>query len=84
MLNTHMTGLKVIRLITPSVLLMLIMVCSGCASVATSVATQAGVQVVGEQYLISQNKPVIKCNVLNVIKGNKMCRVSKTYLTRRV
>ena len=63
---------------------MLIMVCSGCASVATSVATQAGVQVGGEQYLISQNKPVIKFNVLNVIKGNKMCRVSKTYLTRRV
>lgn len=62
---------------------MLIMVCSGCASVATSVATQAGVQVVGEQYLISQNKPVIKCNMLNVIKGNKMCRVSRTYLTRR-
>ena len=63
---------------------MLIMVCSGCASVATSVATQAGVQVVGEQYLISQNKPVIKCNLYNVIQGNKMCRVSKTYLTRRV
>ena len=67
-----------------NVLLMLIMACSGCASVATSVATQAGVQAVGEQYLISQNKPVIKCNVINVIKGNKMCRVSKTYLTRRV
>ena len=68
----------------PSVLLMLIMVCSGCASVATSVATQVGVQAVGEQYLISQNKPVIKCNVINVIKGNKVCRVSKTYLIRRV
>jgi len=56
----------------------------GCATVATSVATQAGVQVVGEQYLISQNKPMIKCNVINVIKGNKVCRVSKTYLIRRV
>jgi len=60
------------------------MVCNGCASVATSVATQAGVQAVGEQYLISHNKPVIKCNVINVIKGNKVCRVSKTYLIRRV
>lgn len=53
-------------------------------TVATSIATQAGVQVVGEQYLISQNKPVIKCNVVNLIKGNKACRVSKTYLMRRV
>jgi len=55
----------------------------GCVTVATSVATQVGVQTVGEQYLISQNKPVIKCNVINVIKGNKACRVSKTYLIRR-
>ncbi len=68
-----------------NVLLMLTMVfSSGCVTVATSVATQAGVQVVGEQYLISQNKPVIKCNLINVIKGNKMCRVSRTYLIRRV
>ena len=63
---------------------MLIVVCSGCVTLATSVATQAGVQVVGEKYLISQNKPVIKCNVINVIKGNRACRVSKTYLIRRV
>jgi hypothetical protein len=68
-----------------NVLLMLLMVFNiGCMTVATSVATQAGVQVVGEQYLISQNKPTIKCNVINVIKGNKVCRVSKTYLIRRV
>ncbi len=67
-----------------NVLLMLIMVCNGCASVATSVATQAGVQVVGEQYLITQKKPMIKCNLFNVIQGHKMCRVSRTYLTRRV
>lgn len=68
-----------------NVLLMLTTVFNlGCVSVATSVATQAGVQAVGEQYLISQNKPVIKCNVINVIKGNKVCRVSKTYLMRRV
>ena len=57
---------------------------TSCATVVTSVATQAGVQYAGEQYLISQNKPTIKCNVINVIKGNKMCRVSKTYLIRRV
>ena len=56
----------------------------GCATVATSVATQVGVQYTGEQYLISQKKPMIKCNVINVIKGNKMCRVSRTYLMRRV
>ena len=52
---------------------------SGCAQIATSVATQAGVQVVGEQYLISQKKPIIKCNVYNIIKGNKMCRVGMVY-----
>jgi len=56
----------------------------GCMTVATSVATQVGVQYTGEQYLISQKKPMIKCNVINVIKGNKMCRVSRTYLMRRV
>ena len=56
----------------------------GCVTVATSVATQVGVQTVGEQYLISQSKPVIKCNVINVIKGNRACRVSKTYLIRKV
>ena len=66
-------------------LLMLLMAFNlGCVSLATSVATQAGVQYTGEQYLISQKKPMIKCNVINVIKGNKMCRVSRTYLMRRV
>jgi uncharacterized protein YceK len=64
--------------------LMLIMVfSSGCATLATSVATQTGVQYAGEQYLISQKKPMIKCNVINVVKGNNMCRVSRTYLIRR-
>ena len=68
-----------------NVLLMLIVVFNlGCMTVATSVATQAGVQYTGEQYLISQKKPMIKCNVVNVIKGNKICRVSRTYLMRRV
>lgn len=65
-----------------NVLLMLIMGCNGCASVATSVATQAGVQVVGEQYLITQNKPIIRCNLYNVMQGHKMCRVYRQY--RRV
>ena len=52
---------------------------SGCVSVATSVATQAGVQVVGEQYLIAQNKPIVRCNLYNVIQGNKMCRIYRQY-----
>ena len=66
-----------------NVLLMLIMVfSSGCVSLATSVATQAGVQVVGEQYLIAQNKPIVRCNLYNVIQGNKMCRIYRQY--RRV
>ena len=68
-----------------NVLLMLIMVFNiGCASFATNIATQAGVQYLGEQYLIAQNKPIIKCNFYNIMKGNKMCRVNRTYLTRRV
>ena len=60
-------------------LLACLVLISGCAQIATSVATQAGVQVVGEKYLISQKKPVIKCNVYNIIKGNKMCRVGMVY-----
>ena len=60
-------------------LLTCLVLISGCAQIATSVATQAGVQVVGEQYLISQKKPMIKCNVYNIIKGNKMCRVGMVY-----
>ena len=64
-------------------LLMLLMAFNlGCVSLATSVATQAGVQVVGEQYLIAQNKPIIRCNLYNVMQGNKMCRVYRQY--RRV
>ena len=76
--------LKVTKKLQNALLMLTSVISSGCATVATSVATQAGVQVVGEQYLISQNKPMIKCNVINVIKGNKVCRVSKTYLIRRV
>ena len=48
-------------------LLTCLVLINGCAQIATSVATQAGVQVVGEQYLISQKKPMIKCNVYNLI-----------------
>ena len=56
----------------------------GCAEIATQLAVQSGVQYAGEQYLIAQNKPIVKCNFYNVMKGNKMCRVTRTYLTRRV
>lgn len=65
------------------IMLMSLLVCSGCSTVATSVVTQAGVQTIGEQYLISQDKPVIKCNIVNVLKGNKMCRVSRTYIRKK-
>jgi hypothetical protein len=51
----------------------------GCAEIATSVAINTGVQVAGEKYLISQKEPVIKCNAINVLKGNKFCRVNQTY-----
>lgn len=60
-------------------LLVYITLISGCAEIATSIATQAGVQYVGEKYLISQKSPVIKCNAFNVLKGNKFCRVNMVY-----
>ena len=65
-----------------ALLMLLVAFNLGCVSLATSVATQAGVQVVGEQYLIAQNKPIIRCNLYNVMQGNKMCRVYRQY--RRV
>jgi hypothetical protein len=56
------------------------MVCSsGCAEIATQVAVQSGVQYAGEKYLISQQKPVTKCNIVNVAKGYKMCRIYRQY-----
>ena len=57
----------------------LILLLSGCAEIATSVAINTGVQVAGEKYLIAHKKPVIKCNAINVLKGNKFCRVNQTY-----
>jgi hypothetical protein len=64
-------------------LLMLIMVCSsGCAEFATNMAIQGGMQVAGEQYLIAHNKPITRCNLVNVAQGNKMCRIYRQY--RRV
>ena len=62
---------------------MLIMVfSSGCAEMATQLAVQSAVQYGGEQYLIATNKPITKCNLINVAKGNKMCRIYRQY--RRV
>ena len=55
---------------------------SGCAEVATNVAIQGGIQFTGEQYLIAHNKPITRCNLYNVMQGNKMCRIYKQY--RRV
>ena len=63
-----------------NVLLMLLMVFNlGCAEIATQVAVQGGVQYTGEQYLISRNKPITRCNLYNVIQGNKMCRIYRQY-----
>lgn len=61
-------------------LLMLIMVCSsGCAEITANLAVQSGVQYAGEKYLIANNKPITKCNLVNVAQGNKMCRVYRQY-----
>ena len=66
-----------------NVSLMLLMVFNlGCAEIATNMAIQGGVQLTGEQYLIAHNKPITRCNLYNVMQGNKMCRIYKQY--RRV
>jgi hypothetical protein len=59
--------------------LFLIFILNGCAEIVTSVAINTGVQLVGERYLIANKSPVIKCNAINVLKGNKFCRVTQTY-----
>ena len=62
-------------------LLMLLTVFSltGCAEVATNIAIQGGIQLAGEQYLIANKKPITKCNLVNVAKGHKMCRIYRQY-----
>jgi hypothetical protein len=66
-----------------NVLLMLIMAfSSGCAEITANLAVQSGVQFAGEKYLIAQNKPIVRCNLYNVMQGHKMCRVYRQY--RRV
>ena len=66
-----------------NVLLMLSMVFNlGCVEIATNIAVQGGIQLAGEQYLIANNKPITKCNLVNVAQGKKMCRIYRQY--RRV
>jgi uncharacterized protein YceK len=62
-----------------NVLLMLMVACSGCAEIATNMAVQGGIQLAGEQYLIANKKPITKCNLVNVAKGHKMCRIYRQY-----
>ena len=52
---------------------------TGCAEVITSMAINGGVQAVGEEYLIRNKKPMTKCSVINVAKGNNICRIKRTY-----
>ena len=60
---------------------MLIMGCSGCAEMATNMAIQGGIQYAGEKILIANNKPITNCNLINVAKGYKMCRIKRIYKT---
>ena len=52
---------------------------SGCAEIATNIAIQGGIQLAGEKLLIANNKPITKCNIYNVTRGYKMCRVNRVY-----
>ena len=63
-------------------LMLLVVFNLGCAEIATNLAVQGGVQYTGEQYLIARNKPITRCNLVNVAQGNKMCRIYRQY--RRV
>jgi len=63
-----------------NVLLTLIIVFNlGCVEIATNIAVQGGIQLAGEQYLIANNKPITKCNLVNVAQGKKMCRIYRQY-----
>ena len=53
--------------------------CSGCAEIATNLAVQSGVQYGGEKMLIAYNKPITRCNIINVIEKKKMCRIYRQY-----
>jgi hypothetical protein len=75
-----MTWLK--RKLKNTIVVASLVACSGCAEVITNVAVQGGVQAMGEQMLIANDKPVTRCNIINVAKGNKMCRIYRQY--RRV
>jgi hypothetical protein len=55
------------------------MVCSGCAEIATNVVLQNSMQYAQDQYLLANNQVVTKCNVFNVAKGNKLCRIHRHY-----
>lgn len=68
-----------IKSIVLSFLLMLIMACSGCAEITANLAVQSGVQFAGEKYLIANNKPITRCNLINVIEKKKMCRIYRQY-----
>lgn len=72
-----MTWLR--KKVIQSVLLMLILACSGCAEITSSLIAQGSVQYAGEKYLISQSKPFTRCSMYNVIQGNKMCRIYRQY-----
>ena len=55
---------------------------TGCAEIATNMAIQGGVQYAGEKVLIANNKPITKCNLINVAKGYKMCRINRLYMRK--
>ena len=55
------------------------MACSGCAEITSSLIAQGSVQYAGEKYLIAYNKPITRCNVVNMIEGKKMCRIYRQY-----
>jgi uncharacterized protein YceK len=71
-----------IKSITLSVLLMLTMACSGCAEIATNVIVSGGMQYAQEKHQLENNKAISRCNMFNVVKGNKLCRIHRQY--RRV
>jgi len=82
-MRKRLQELKVIESLHKDLLtLLMVFSLTGCAEIATNIAVQGGIQLAGEQYLIAQNKPITKCNLVNVAQGKKMCRIYRQY--RRV
>lgn len=62
-----------------SVLLMLMVVCSGCSDMMARVAIQTVASNSVNYAMTDKLKPHTNCNIFNKLKGNNLCRIKRTY-----